>query len=269
MNEEKVKNLIDNSGIITHKKAIDILRAQGWKLSISPYYYDNIANSVREIDIIAEKPFYSATPHGSSVQINVQLFIECKYIKQEIVFWFDNKDIDKAVSKMEKNIGLEILHKRHGTDITKDKLHYLTSDKVAKLFLSNLNNEDIVYKAITQCLNAQIYYDQWYNNPIHWDFSRNPETSQKILKYPVVICDNFSNLIKVDFDENDSKNYKVNVINSHFQVETDYIFLDKNQKAKSEYFLIDFLDIDDIDSFLDIIKEEVGSVISAEDIKRF
>ncbi|PIR66900.1 MAG: hypothetical protein COU51_01430 [Parcubacteria group bacterium CG10_big_fil_rev_8_21_14_0_10_36_14] len=269
MDEEKINNLIDNSGIITHKKAIDILRAQGWKLSISPYYYDNIANSVREIDIIAEKPFYSASPYDSSVQINVQLFIECKYIEQEIVFWFDDKDMDKAVSRMEKNSGLEILHKKHGADIGMDKFHYLTSDKVAKLFSSNLNKEDIVYKAITQCLNAQIYYDQWYDNPIHWSFPRNPQTITKILKYPIVICDNFSNLIKVDFDENDSKNYKTNVINSHFQVETNYIFLDKNQKANSEYFLIDFLNIDDINSFLDVIKNEVDSVISAEDSKRF
>ena len=35
---------------------------------------------------------------------------------------------------MEKNSGLEILHKRHGADITIDKFHYLINDKVAKLF---------------------------------------------------------------------------------------------------------------------------------------
>src|SRR3989344_2842552 len=108
-----INKLIESSGILTHKKVIDILREQGWKLLISPYYYDNISNTVREIDIIAEKQFssFSSYSRNSSVQVNVQLFIECKYIKQEIVLWFDNKDIDRAVLKMEKNSGLMILHK--------------------------------------------------------------------------------------------------------------------------------------------------------------
>ena len=84
---------------------IDVLREQGWKLLISPYYYDNISNAVREI-IIAEKQFtFVDNWSQSSVQVNVQLFVECKYIKQEIVFWFDNKDIDKAVSKWRKTAG--------------------------------------------------------------------------------------------------------------------------------------------------------------------
>ena len=51
MDEQKIKKLIEDSGIITHKKVIDVLRKQGWKLLISPYYYDNISNAVREIDI--------------------------------------------------------------------------------------------------------------------------------------------------------------------------------------------------------------------------
>lgn len=54
MNKHKIKKLIEDSGIITHKKVIDVLREQGWKLLISLYYYDNISNAVREIDIIAK-----------------------------------------------------------------------------------------------------------------------------------------------------------------------------------------------------------------------
>lgn len=269
-NKEKINKLIEDSGIVTHKKVIDILRDQGWKLLISPYYYDNISNTVREIDIIAEKQFNSfSDPRSSSVQVNVQLFIECKYIKQEIVLWFDDKDIDKAVSKMEKNSNLEILHKRHGADITMDKFHYLTNDKVAKLFSANTNKEDVIYKAVTQCLNAQIYYDQWYDNPIHFAFSNNQKTATKILKYPIIICDNFSNLIRIDFSKAGDKGYETKVISDSFQIETNYIFLDKDKKAKTEYFLIDMLNISDVNGFLDDMKKEIDSVISAEDAKRF
>ena len=269
MDEQKIKKLIEDSGIITHKKVIDVLREQGWKLLISPYYYDNISNAVREIDIIAEKQFTSVDNWSqSSVQVNVQLFIECKYIKQEIVFWFDNKDIDRAVSKMEKNSGLEILHKRHGADITIDKFHYLINDKVAKLFSTNANKDDVVYKAITQCLNAQIYYDQWYDCPMHFGFHEHKEVATRILKFPIIICDNFDNLIEVDFDEKDKKPYQTDSISDSFQVETNYTFLDKSQKAKTEYFLIDVLKLDNINTFLEKLTEEIKAVMQSVDFKR-
>ncbi|MEI6296538.1 MAG: hypothetical protein WCO84_02710 [bacterium] len=268
--KDGIIKLIEDSGIITHKKVIDILRGQGWKLSIAPYYYDNISNTVREIDIIAEKQFnLSSEVKSSKVQVNVQLFVECKYIKQEIVFWFDDRDIDKAVIKMEKSSDLEILHNRFGADITMDKFHYLTNDKVAKLFSTNMNKEDVIYKAITQCLNAQIYYDQWYNHPIHFDFSGHREVVTKILKYPIIICDNFNNLSKIDFNEDVGVGYKNELIKDSFQIETNYTFLDKAQKAKTEYFLIDLLNINDVGAFLDNLKKEVGFIISAEDGKRF
>ena len=261
-----INKLIESSGILTHKKVIDILREQGWKLLISPYYYDNISNTVREIDIIAEKQFssFSSYSRNSSVQVNVQLFIECKYIKQEIVLWFDNKDIDRAVLKMEKNSGLMILHKRHGADITIDKFHYLSNDKVVKLFSSSANKEDVIYKAITQCLNAQIYYDQWYDEPLHFGFFEQVP-HKKILKYPIIVCDNFSNLVKIGFNNGDSTNYKSENIENSFQIETNYIFLDKDKKAKSEYFLIDMLNITDIAVFLNNLKTEVDSIMSATD----
>lgn len=269
MDEQKIKKLIEDSGIITHKKVIDILRNQGWKLLISPYYYDNIANAVREIDIIAEKQFTSVDNWSqSSVQVNVQLFIECKYIKQEIVFWFDNKDIDGAVSKMEKNSGLEILHKRYGADITTDKFHYLANNKVAKLFSTNANKDDVVYRAITQCLNAQIYYDQWHNCPIHFGFHEHKEVATQLLKFPMIICDNFNNLIKIDFDEKDKNGYTANEIGDSFQIETNYIFLDKNKKSETEYFLIDILNLNDIESFLQKVETETKAIISAKGFKQ-
>lgn len=269
MDEQKIKNLIENSGIITHKKVIDVLREQEWELLISPYYYDNISNAVREIDIIAEKQFtINDNWSQSTVQINVQLFIECKYIKQEIVFWFDNKDIDKAVLKMEKNSGLEILHKKHEADITIDKFHYLTNDKVAKLFSTNANNDDVIYKAITQCLNAQIYYDQWYNHPMHFSFFKHSKVDTKILKFPVVICDNFDNLVKVDFDEKNKNLYQTDAISDSFQVETNYTFLDKSQQAKTEYFLIDVLKLDNISTFLEKLAEEIKAVMQSVNYKK-
>lgn len=259
--------LIENSGMITHHKAISLLREQGWKLLVAPYYYDNISNTVREIDIIAEKQFNSSEiRQGSSVQINVQLFIECKYIKQEIAFWFDDKSIDEAVVQLEKNTDLQILHNKYQADITTDKFHYLNGDKVAKLFSTNTNKEDVIYKAITQCLNSKIYYDQWSNHPIYHKFFEHRETTATIIKYPIIICDNFDNLIKVEFDD---EKYSCDKLNDNFQLQINYTYLDKTKtKAITDDFIIDLVSLDKLISFLNTLEIEIVSIITAKDFVR-
>lgn len=269
MKKDKLQKLVESSGFTPHKKTIDILRDNKWELLISPYYYDNISNSVKEIDLIAEKQFTSnGSWSDSSVQINVQLFIECKHIKQEILLWFDDKNLDRAVEKIEKSIDLQILHKRSAADMTTDKLHYLKPDKVAKLFSANANQEDVIYKALTQSINAQLYYDQWYDQPLHFGFHDYREVSKKILKYPLIVCDNFSNLNEIEFGE-DATKYSAKSIDKHFQIETNYTFLDKDKSAQSEYFLVDLLDVDDIGVFLAELDKEVNSIMHAVDLKRF
>lgn len=260
--DKSVDKLIDDSGIITHYKVIDKLKESGWSVLISPYYYDNIANSIREIDIVAEKQFNSSTSLNSSVQINVQLFIECKYIKQEIVFWFDDKDIDGAVLKLERDTGLTILHNKSSADIQPEKFHYLGNKEVARLFSTNTNKEDVVYKAITQCLNSKIYYDQWFHRPINFEFIKSGKVNTKILKYPVVICNNFDKLLKINFV---GDKYEYENIKGPFQVEINYTYLDKTKtQAIAENFWIDVVNFDNLDNFLKIVEQEIKAVMEAK-----
>lgn len=269
MEEEKVKKLIEDSGIITHYKVIDILRKKDWNLSISPYYYDNIANTIKEIDLVAEKPFSSYERFDqSSVQINVQLFIECKYIKQEIIFWFDLIDKDKAVSKIEQETGLEISYgAKRWADIGPEKFHYLNNEKVAKLFSTNTNKEDVIYKALSQCLHAKIYYDQWFDKPIYKQFREGPRVTTSILKYPVIICDNFSKLKEVKFSNDNGHEQKD--IQNYFQLEIDYTYLDRQRiTAKTDYFLIDVVNINHLSTFLDGLEIEMKSLINAYTSKK-
>lgn len=265
MKDNKSTNkLIEDSGMITHHKVIRTLRDHSWKLSIAPYYYDNIANTVREIDVIAEKLFYSSDVlYGSSVQVNVQLFIECKYIKHEIVFWFDDKNIDSVVTKLEKDTNLEILHhNRCGADITKDQFHYLDNEKVAKLFSANSHKEDVIYKAITQCLNSKIYYDQWFDRPIYNKFFEHKEVATSILRYPVIICNNFDNFLKVEFN---GDKYSYGKLANNFQLEINYVYLDKTKTmARAEIFLIDIVGFDNFIPFLNNIEKEIKSIINAK-----
>lgn len=257
-----VNNLIEKSGMITHHGVISKFKDKGWKLLISPYYYDNISDSTKEIDIIAERQFNSASIASiSSAQINIQLFLECKYIKDEIVLWFDDRDIDKAVIRMEKDSGLGIAHKKSRADITKEKFHYLEDDKVVKIYSTQNNKQDVIYKAITQCLNSRIYYDQWANHPIFFDFSNHPESKNKIIKFPVIVCDNFDKLLNVKFTN--EKAYTYDKINNSFELEVNYTYLDKERKAITDYFLIDVLDFNAVDSFLDKLDTEIQSILGA------
>jgi hypothetical protein len=263
------KTLFEKSGMITHLKTVDRLREKGWSVNISSYYYDNAADLLKEIDIIAEKQFYSSTRHDSSVQLNVQLFMECKYVNQEIIFWFDSINREKAADKLERDTELRIeTVQRGGGDIAGSDFHYLKSDRVAKLFSSNANREDVVYKAISQCLRAQVYYQQWAAGPISNSFSDSQRVLTKIIRYPVVVCGNFANMKEVQRDSGADKFSTKNIADS-FLLETNYVYFNKAKtNAQDDYFLIDFIAIDSLKSYLMILENEAGAIVKGLAYKR-
>ena len=261
--EKSINDLIEKSGIITHYKVLNVLREKGWSLLVSPYYYDNVAAVTKEIDIVAEKQINSAGFRGSSVQINIQLFLECKYIDKEIALWYDNIYKDKAISMLEGTTGLKIAYNESG-DVVHEKFHYLKNDKVVKLFTSNVNKEDVMYKAISQCLNAKIYYDNWAMGPVMNPFSGI--SFSKIIRYPIIVSDNFSNLKEVKFQKDCP--FSTEQIKDSFLIETNYTHLDRTAKiVKSSYFLIDVVDINYLVKFLDDLELEIKALIDPFDFK--
>lgn len=53
--QDKVQELIDQSGNNFHTKVATWLIDNGWHVTISPYYMDYATNKSREIDLVAEK----------------------------------------------------------------------------------------------------------------------------------------------------------------------------------------------------------------------
>lgn len=251
---KKINTLVEESGMITHFKTADILRKKDWSVLVSPYYYDSISDSIREADLIAEKQFNS-DPYHPSVQVNAQFFIECKYIKQEVVFWFDKVDKEKAISNLEKETGLVIAHKRSG-DISPNEFRHFNKELVAKLFSTNSNKEDVMYKAMNQCLHSQINYRRTGKKPILNEFMQNSEVLSHIVQYPVIVCDNFDNLLEVKFNEDGS--FHTEKLENHFVLETNY---------REDYFLIDIVDINYLDTFLANFETEAGSLVKAYSLK--
>lgn len=257
---EKLQSLVEKSGMVTHLKTVECLKKNGWSVVISPYYYDGTADIVKEIDIIAEKSVDSSeVRYQSSGQVNAQLFIECKYLNQEIVTWFDLVNRVKAIENLQRETGLKIAERRSG-DILPEAFHYLRQPKVAKLFSTNINKEDPIYKGISQCLRALVYYKQWSPGPLVNAFMPHREATTRVIRYPVVVCDNFSNLKEFSAGTT-TKDYSVGDIKDSFLLETNYVYFNKAKTVTiDEHYLIDFIDANRLETHLCLIEEEVKQI---------
>jgi hypothetical protein len=247
---EEVKDIIANSGNNFHCTVLDFLKDKGWTVLISPYYNDNVSDKPREIDLIAEKAFrikgMFGEPKGT---VNIKLFIECKYISQKVVFWFHDKDIVKA-----KGLVIETTSLPKDNIYTK-KHHYLSNnDNVAKLFADNKRQKaenEIFYKALNQSLNAMVYYRD--SESI---IPTNASNIRETVNFPVIICNNFNNLYRVDIGSSDDPA----MISDNFQLEVNYAYLDSSREHIDEYFLIDILNYNKLEAFLEKLQQDVNVI---------
>jgi len=252
---EEANALAHKSGNAFHYKIIEFLRKREWDVLISPYYYDNFSDKIREIDIIAEKEFNIDSNQKDKGTINIKLFIECKYIRQPIVFWFDKKNIKKAQERIIADTPLK--------QKSENKLiiahHYFRDQEVAKLFTPNKNNDDVIYKAISQSLSSMIYDNEHNKKTTHCDTRFKKEL--KTINYPLILCNSFDNFFYSYFDEK-NKEIVARIIdkdhyNKCFQIEVNYVYLDDGKKSINDYFLIDVIDFNQFDDYLENVLEKL------------
>lgn len=244
----KIKKIIEESGNNLHYKVVDFLRANGWYVLVSPYYTDNFSEKPREIDIIAEKNFQTASFGQFIGTINIQLFIECKYIKEDTVFWVGERNKREAVDLVLRTTPLE---DPRNYSMTGDH-HYLTNSLVAKLFASKAQSPDgeVFYKAITQSLNGMIAYSQ--NGSILPDIFNNTRNDmiKTTLKYPVIISNSFDNLYKHDVIQKGEPEK----ITENFEIETQYAYFDHSKNQRNEFFLIDVASLNTLENYLQMLE---------------
>ena len=247
--KDKVQEIIDNSGNTFHSQVVTFLRKRGWDVLISPYYSDIHTNKPREIDIIAEKNYDVTTRKKGNGILCVQLFIECKYIKKETVFWFDDKDISSAEDMLIKTTCL----RPHIENITIEKHHYYWTNKVAKLFSSSktpqkLHESEEFYRSLNQTLNGMIYLRRRGSiskntKSVNYNFTCNA-------CYPIILCNEFSNFYRTDIGQNNFEE-----INDHFEFEVNYSYRQKLGVEVNEYFLIDVVNFINFEEYLNKIYE--------------
>jgi len=255
MDDDLLKT-VESSGLLPHLNTIKVFRQNKWSTLVSPYYEDSLSNSIRETDLIAERQYNSSDgPYDSSVQMNLQLFVECKFIKQKIVLWFDRLDKEKAIQSAGEQLQLIMAHRKSG-DFLPEELHHLQMEEVAKLFSTN-NKEDVIYKALNQCLHSQIHYRK-HKRPFIHNFNEHQEVSTHIVHYPLIVCENFSNFSKIEFEE--SGGFSFSPLKDHFLLEINY---------RDDYFLIDVVDINYLAVHLDSLDKEANKLMQAYSFKEF
>lgn len=248
---KEIKELIERSGNSFHSKVARWMVNDGWHVTVSPYYMDQTQSKAREIDLITEKlwPIYNTFgTHAGNVA--VRLFIECKYIPSSAVFWFADKD-----HKAAKELVCSSSPFRKDNLYT-DKHHYLSKcPRVAKLFASSPNKtteNEPFYKALNQALNGMV--------SLRGQAISIPNTSMPpsiILEFPIVVCHSFSSIYAANFDNDEAPQ----PITENFQLEVRYAYIDKHQKQRDDYFLLDFVEFDKLREFMVSIGQDAESAV--------
>jgi hypothetical protein len=246
---EQVTALINSSGNSFHARVAQWFQAHGWDIAISPYYMDQSQDKAREIDLIAERRFSVSkgwSPDRSG-NVDIRLYIECKYIPAHAVFWFSDKD-KAAAEDLVCSFG-----KFTKDNFYTNKHHYLAqSARVAKLFASENSKgqeTEAIYKALNQVLNARVSMQ-------HQVSSRQRSNSQRrllLMEYPVVVCSSFSRIFGLDFFGTGEPV----PVTENFQLEVQYAYYNRQGNPRNEYFLIDFVEFDQLDSFDKAVENDV------------
>ena len=246
---EEVQKLIENSGNSFHAKVARWFSENGWHVIVSPYYMDQVQAKAREIDLVVETCIEAKDSFDRFLgYIGVRLIVECKFVAATSVFWFAQKDHSAA-----KDLVCADGHFRDNNTYTNEH-HYLSqSPRVAKLFAStsnkNAENEPF-YKALNQSLSAMVSLRG--KELTHPKVKKYGGGTLHVLEFPVVICSSFKELYEVDFYADSEPS----PIKDNFQLEVRYAYIDRNNSQRDEHFLLDFVEIGQIESFITAIQHD-------------
>lgn len=238
--DEKIYDLIKKSGNSFHATVARWFSDNDWHVVVSPYYMDQTQNKAREIDLVAEK-LWPVDKSGPQDYVAVRLFIECKFVASPSVFWFAEKDRKSA-----QELVCVASSPFRANNIDIQEHHYLAqSSKVAKLFATDARKapeNEPFYKALNQVLNAMV---SMRKKPISTPAVKKFRSQQAVLEFPVVVCSSFDQIYSVDFYTGSQPK----PIEDNFQLEVRYAYIDRNNKQRDDYFLLDFVEFNQLGQF--------------------
>lgn len=255
----EVQDLIAGSGNNFHAKVARWLAADGWRISISPYYMDQSQQKARELDLVAERQWPIRSFIGQLTgHVVVRLFVECKFVPGHSVFWF----VDKNRKTAQHLVCASGIFRQNNTYTAKH--HYISSSpRVAKLFASSNargQESEPFYKALNQALNGLV---SLRSQTPELTIERDGRGNDVVIDFPVIICSSFDQIYAADF----AGVHETVQARDNFQLEVQYAYTDKSGASRNEHFLLDVVEYDKLSQFCALVAEdaEVAAFFSAED----
>lgn len=248
----EVVEFASSTGNSFQSKVVEKFRRGDWYTKVSPYYLDAATNRAREIDLVAEKVWNVGSLHAEvGSRLHMKLFVECKYVPEATVFWFDAKDEAAASEWLVQNTPLP-----SPSNTYTSRHHYLAGEPaVAKLFGTRQNRDtdrEAMYKALNQALHAMVYLRRRRSNIPRDDRDRVPSY---VIELPVIVVSTFANLFRVDIGDED-----VRPISENFLLEVNYAYLDTDGNDRNEYFLVDVVSLDKLDAFFAALESDAEAM---------
>lgn len=249
---DEIGEFVKSSANNFHVQVVRAFRERDWQTLISPYYLDVTTTRAREIDLVAERSWdIPETFRQQGRQLHMKLIVECKYIVQDTVFWFDTRDSKATYEWLQANTPLpgpdNLNTKRH---------HYFSLDSVAKLFGSRTGREterEAVYKALNQSLHAMVYLRGRESIIQGEQATRRP---RRMVELPVIMVNSFEKFYRVDI----SSPGDIEAISDNFQLEVNYAYLGADNQNRNEYFLVDVVALDKLDQFLSALDADANAM---------
>lgn len=247
---DEVQGIVEKSGNSFHYRTMLEFKERGWTVRVSPYYHDLITGKSRELDLIVERSFPVHDSYkGWRGEVNVRLFIECKYITQTTAFWFVERDNARAM-----DLVLSSTPCRENNTFTKGHSYLKENAKeVARLFADQSGKaaeNEVFGKALNQVVNGYLYFR---NTPsILTETYRDTSRILATLNYPVIVCNSSDRLYKVNHNEGDHTR-----IDELFKVEMDFAYQARHGVLMNEYLLIDIMQMSNLNGFLELIQKDV------------
>lgn len=244
-----IAKLVGESGNSFHCRVANALRDRGWTTVMSSYYIDAGTDKAREVDLIVEKAYRVDFEQGRPKTIRLRLYVECKYITQHVVFWFDSRDDDRAHGWLYRNTPF-----RKDNTLLSEHHHMRGVTSVAKLFASEgKRNEDNdpIFRALNQVLNGYVH-----NKGGELLIPARNTEGVTLLEYPVIVFSDFSLFYRTDVKQS----REPVLIDDNFLLELNYAFVDKQKNGRRDYFLVDMVAFDGLNTFLQSLDHEIKHV---------
>lgn len=245
-----IKSVFEKCGVNLEVTTEWLLKDNGWSVDTNIFFSDPYSNIPREIDIVAHKihPFCTDNYFNNPFDFDFRLFIECKYIQENIRIWLYTRPLDpEKIVKALKGIELynDIASFSNWRDedgsffATFSEHRFFSINEIAYQSTDNQKDRGFGIPWVQQIAHAMMSNRFVYNTHAKYGVS-----------YGIIVVNDMSRITLWMWD------WSYKILNSSTLFELDYI----DNKNNPKYILVQIVPIDELSKFLTSLDDEVNKL---------